>query len=396
MLTDHPAGSRWEAGLFEFADAAVGPRATEIDRTDQYPADIFRALADRGLLAVSLPAEFGGPDPDDPERPGGVRALAQATRVMAQYSSAVGLMLLLSRLPAAPVLVGGTAEQRRELLVPLGTGDTRGAFCMSEPQAGSDVLGLTTTAVPAGSGWRLSGRKAWVSGLAEADWYVVVATVTDPALRSPGGLRAFVVPKDTPGVRISALHQRNAVRGISLGDLHLDGVLLPDRALLPGITGIGPLLRALATMRPVVASRGVGLAQGALQLAVEHARQRQIAGGALVDQQGMLWQLARAAADVEAAALLVERAAELVDLGRTGPDDAGRLAIAKLSATECAVRVSGLATQVFGAAGLVSGHPAERMYRDARSLTVVEGTTEMQLSIIGRSLAARDLWWRPE
>lgn len=395
MLTDDPAGTRWEAELFEFADAAVGPRAAEIDRTDRYPDDIFGALAERGLLALSLPAELGGPRPDAEDRPGGVRALALATRVMAQYSSAVGLMLLLSRLPAAPVLVGGTAEQRRELLVPLGAGHTRGAFCMSEPQAGSDVLGLATTAVPTGSGWRLTGHKAWVSGVAEADWYVVVATVTDPASRRPDGLRAFVVPKDTPGVTISALHQRNAVRGVSLGDLDLDGALLPEQALLPGITGIGPLLRSLATMRPVVASRGIGLAQAALQLAVDHAQHRQLAGGALVDQQGMLWQLARAAADVEAATLLVERAAELVDLGRTGPESAGRLAIAKLSATECAVRVSGLATQVFGAAGLVSGHPAERMYRDARSLTVVEGTSEMQLSIIGRSLAGRDLWWRP-
>jgi alkylation response protein AidB-like acyl-CoA dehydrogenase len=148
-------------------------------------------------------------------------------------------------------------------------------------------------------------------------------------------------------------------------------------------------------MRPVVASRGLGLAQAALQLAVEYAESRRVGGEPLLGKQGVQWELARAAADIEAAELLVDRAARWVDQGRTGPESAGQLAIAKLHATECAVRVSALATQILGAAGSVAGHPAERMYRDARSLTVVEGTSEIQLGVIAAALAARRLWWRP-
>lgn len=396
MLTGSGAGgtpTRFEVDLHRLAGDVVAPRAAEIDREGQYPHDLHAAFADRGLLALSLPPELGGPDPE--RGPAGVRALTTATRVMAHYSSAAGLMLLLSRLPAAPVLIGGTAEQRRALLPALGRGRTRAAFAMSEPQAGSDVAGLATTAVPTSTGWRLTGRKSWISGAVEANWFVVVATVGDPVQRRTDALRAFVVPADAPGLQVSAVHQRNAVRGVSLGDLTLADVEVGPEALLAGIEGIGSLLRGLATMRPVVAARGLGLAQAALQLAVEHAERRTVGGTPLIRQQGIAWELARAAADVEAAGLLVDRAAELVDAGRTGAQAAGALAVAKLHATESAVRVSGLATQILGAAGTVAGHPAERMYRDARSLTVVEGTSEIQLGIIAQALADRRLWWRP-
>lgn len=391
---DHPGpDERFEVDLHRLAERVVAPRAAEIDREGKYPADLHAAFAEHGLLALTLPPELGGPDPQ--QEPAGLRALTTATRVMAQYSSAAGLMLLLSRLPAAPVLLGGTAEQRRALLPALGRGQTRAAFAMSEPQAGSDVAGLSTTAVRTSTGWRLTGRKSWISGAVEAHWVVVVATIGDPGQRRTDALRAFVVPADSPGLRVSTVHERNAVRGISLGDITLADVEVGSDALLAGIDGIGPLLRCLATMRPVVAARGLGLAQAALQGAVEYAERRTVGGTPLIRRQGIAWELARAAADVEAARLLVDRAADLVDAGRSGAQAAGALAVAKLHATECAVRVSGLATQILGATGTVAGHPAERMYRDARSLTVVEGTSEIQLGIIAGALAQRQLWWRP-
>lgn len=397
MLNPYPdqpgPDERFEVDLHRLAERVVAPRAAEIDREGKYPADLHAAFAEHGLLALTLPPELGGPDPQ--QEPAGLRALTTATRIMAQYSSAAGLMLLLSRLPAAPVLLGGTAEQRRALLPALGRGQTRAAFAMSEPQAGSDVAGLSTTAVRTSTGWRLTGRKSWISGAVEAHWVVVVATVGDPGQRRTDALRAFVVPADSPGLRVSTVHERNAVRGISLGDITLADVEVGSDALLAGIDGIGPLLRCLATMRPVVAARGLGLAQAALQGAVEYAERRTVGGTPLIGRQGIAWELARAAADVEAARLLVDRAADLVDAGRSGAQAAGALAVAKLHATECAVRVSGLATQILGATGTVAGHPAERMYRDARSLTVVEGTSEIQLGIIAGALAQRQLWWRP-
>lgn len=378
--------------LHALAVEAVRPRANDIDTTGEYPRDLFDRFAAEGLLALTLPPELGGPAPGQPS---GVMALTRATEVMSQHSSAAGLMLLLSRLPAAPVLRGGTPDQRRDLMPPLGRGETRGAFCMSEPQAGSDVLGISTVAEADGDGWRLTGHKAWVSGAGEADWFVVVATTGVPGRRTGDALRAFVVHRDTAGVSVR-LHPRASVRGMSLGDVVLDGVRLDGAALLPGIAGIGPLLGSLATLRPVVAARGLGLAEGALMEAVRYAESRTVGGSPVARQQGMAWQLARAAADVEAARLLTYRAAELVDSGRSGPAFAGDLALAKLAATECAVRVSGLATQVFGAAGSVAGHVAERFYRDARNLTVVEGTTEIQLGIIARSLQDRHIWWEPK
>lgn len=393
MLTDAaPQWADFDSELHELGQRVVAQRATEIDRDGTYPVDVHRAFADNGLLALTLPVDLGGPGLT---RPGGVRALTAATRVMAQYSSVAGLMLLLSRLAAAPVLLGGTQAQQRALLPPLGRGETRAAFAMSEPQAGSDVAGLATTATPTRNGWRLNGFKSWISGVAEADWFVIIATIADPVERRADALRAFVVPAQTPGLRVSTVHERNAVRGVSLGDLTLDDVAIGPDAQLPGISGIGTLLRGLATMRPVVAARGLGLAQAALHLAVEYAESRLVGGTVLARQQGVQWELARAAADVQAASLLVERAAWLVDANRSGPEAAGALAVTKLHATECAVRVSGLATQILGAAGCVAGHPAERMYRDARSLTIVEGTSEIQLGIIATALSTRTLWWRP-
>ncbi|WP_203986681.1 acyl-CoA dehydrogenase family protein [Sphaerisporangium rufum] len=385
-----PEHAAFRARLHAIAADAVRPRAAAIDETGRYPVDVYDRFAAEGLFALTLPPELGGPRTG----PRGIVALTHATEVMAQYSSAAGLMLLLSRLPAAPLLAGGTPEQRRRLLVPLGAGRARGAFCMSEPQAGSDVLGIAARAEPDGGGWRLTGHKSWISGAAEADWYVVVATTADPADRRAGALRAFVVERDAPGVAVRS-HARSSVRGMSLGDLLLDGVPVPGGAALPGIDGLGPLLGALATMRPVVAARGLGLAEAALMAAVRYAGERRVNGTALIRQQGIRWELARAAADVEAARALTYQAAGLVAAGTAGPESAARLAVAKLHATECAVRVSGLATQIFGAAGAVAGHPAERMYRDARTLTVVEGTSEIQLDLIARGLERGHLWWGP-
>lgn len=389
MYKDDEDHSAWRAWLHALGGEAVGPRAGEIDATGYYPSDIHQRFAEEGLLALTLPPRLGGPADGEPA---GVGALTLATEVMAQYSSAAGLMLLLSRLPAVPVLTGGTEEQQGALLPDLAAGRTRASFAMSEPHAGSDVVGISTIARQDGAHWLLSGHKAWISGAAEADWFVVIATIAGRDERRAGDLRAFVVPRDTPGVRVVE-HPRSSVRGMSLGDLLLDEARIPSASQLPGIIGIGSLLGALATMRPVVAARGLGLAQAALMLATEYAEARVVAGGPVASHEGVRWQLARAAISIEAARLLTHRAADLVDTGRSGPESAGQLAMAKLAATECAVEVSGLAVQLHGAAGSLPGHPVERLHRDARTLTIVEGTSEIQLGIVARALADRHVWW---
>ncbi len=364
----------------------LAPRAADIDATGEYPEDVYRALADRGLLALSLPVPLGG-------TPRGVSALTEVVVEAARHSTAAGLMLLLSRLPVAPVLLGGTPDQHEEFVRPHGQGRTRGAFAMSEPQAGSDLLGITARAERTGDTWRLDGCKAWISGGAEADWFVVVAREAGTPERSGSGIRAFIVDADAEGLRIVRRHERPGGRGVSLVDIELSGVELPESRRLPGIRGAGPLLGALATMRPIVSARGVGLASAAMTLAAERVRTRLVGGRPLAEQQGVQWQLAEVVVALEAAALLTERAATLVDDGRTGPDVAGRLAAAKLASSHVAVDAARLAAQLHGAEGCLAGHPAERMVRDARQLTVVEGTSEIQRTIIGRAVVEGHLRW---
>lgn len=367
----------------------VAPRAEEIDRSGAYPQDLFECFAGHGYLALSLPARLGGPGL-------GVRALTAATEEAAKHSSAAGLLLLLSRLPVAPLLAGGTEEQLLRWAAPLGRGECRGAYAMSEPQAGSDVLGIATRAERDGGGWRLTGTKAWVSGGSEADWYVVVATTAEPGERCPDALRAFVVDADADGLTVSREHERPGTRGVSLADLRLDAVAVSDDRRLPGINGIGPLLGALATMRPVVSARGLGLAAAALMLAVARIESRSVGGRPVAAQQGVQWQVADAAVQLEAARLLTYRAADLVDTRRSGREAAGLLAAAKLASSEIAVKAAALAAQLHGAEGCLAGHPADRLVRDARQLTIVEGTSEIQRGIIARAVLDRSLWWETE
>lgn len=362
---------------------AVAPRAAEIDRTAAYPTDIYERFRDEGFLSLSLPVELGGSGL-------GVRALTMVTEEASKFSSVAGLILLLSRLPAAPILIGGTPDQQRRYLVPLGRGESRGALGMSEPRAGSDVLGQHARAEKVTSGWRIAARKAWISGADEADWFVVTATEEG---RRPGrGMRAFVVDADLPGVEIIARHDRPGSRGMSLCDVNFD-VTVPDDQVLPGVQGVAGILGALATMRPVVSARGTGLAAAALMLAVERIEGRTAGGQPLSDRQGLQWQVAEVATRLEAARLLMWRAAELVDSGRSGPDVAGQLAMAKLSSSEVAVQAAALAAQLHGAEGTLSGTSVDRLVRDARLLTIIEGTSEIQRTIIARSIIDRSLWW---
>lgn len=364
----------------------IAPRAAEIDASGSYPEDLHRAFADLGLLALSLPVHLGGV-------PNGVTALTGAVVEAARHSSAAGLMLLLSRLPVAPILIGGTPEQAEEWVRPHGQGQTRGAFAMSEPQAGSDVLGIAAVAERDGDTWRIDGRKAWISGGAEADWFVVVARESGTPARSGSGIRAFIVDAAAAGLSIVARHERPGGRGVSLVDIDLSGVEVSESRRLPDISGAGPLLGALASLRPIVSARGVGLASAAMELAVERVRTRMVGGRPLADQQGIQWQLADVAVALESASLLTARAASLVDAGRTGPEVAGRLAAAKLASSHVAVDAARLVAQLHGAEGCLAGHPAERLVRDARQLTVVEGTSEIQRNIIGRSVVDGHLRW---
>ncbi len=373
------------------AQEQVKPRARDIDTTGEYPADLFEAFRQADLLGLCLPPELGGSG-------AGILGLTIAIEEVAKYSNTAALMLLLTRLPTGPVLIAGSDEQKRRYLPGIATGELRAAFGLSEPQAGSDVAGMRTRAVPDTTpghegGWVLTGTKCWMSGVREADWYTVFAKTGDPTRRDHASITAFIVERTWDGVSVGRTDAKMGVRGVDTGELVLDEVRVPAENVIGEVGGFRLAMLGLNAMRPIVAARGLGLAEGALMYATEYVKEREAFGHTIADFQGIQWEIAKVAVDIEAARLLTYRAAWLADQGKFGREHVPFLSMAKYHATELAVRASGLAVQLLGAAGYMADHPTEQWYRDARQLTIVEGTSQVQLGLIARGVLGHDLWW---
>jgi len=367
----------------------VRPRARQIDLSGEYPVDIFEAFRDAGLLGLCLPTELGGSG-------AGILGLTIAIEEVAKYSNAAALMLLLTRLPTGPVLIAGSDEQQRRYLPGIADGSLRAAFGLSEPQAGSDVMGMRTRATPdpgVDGGWIVTGTKCWMSGVCEADWYTIFAKTSDPSSRAHDSVSAFIVERSWEGVSVGRTDHKMGVKGVDTGELVLDGVRVPPENVIGEIGGFRLAMLGLNSMRPIVAARGIGLAEGALMYATDYVKQRAAFGRTIADFQGIQWEIARCAVDIEAARLLTYRAASLADAGKFGKEHVAYLSMAKYHATELAVRASGLAVQLLGAAGYMEDHPTEQWYRDAKQLTIVEGTSQVQLGLIARGVLDGDLWW---
>ena len=369
----------------------VKPRARAIDSTGEYPTDLFEAFRDADLLGLCLPTELGGSG-------AGILGLTIAIEEVAKYSNAAALMLLLTRLPIGPVLIAGNDDQKQRYLPGIATGDLRAGFGLSEAVAGSDVAGIRTRAVPdTGSGrggdWVLTGTKCWMSGVVEADWYTVFAKTGDPSSRAHDAITAFIVERGWDGVSVGRTDAKMGVRGVHTGELVLEGVRVPAENVIGEVGGFRLAMLGLNAMRPIVAARGIGLAEGALMYATEYVKERQAFGHTIADFQGIQWEIAKVAVDIEAARLLTYRSAWLADQGKFTKEYVPYLSMAKYHATELAVRASGLAVQLLGAAGYMEDHPTELWYRDAKQLTIVEGTSQVQLGLIARGVLGHDLWW---
>ncbi len=257
---------------------------------------------------------------------------------------------------------------------------------------------MRTVAVPDTSaanrdGWVLTGTKCWMSGVREADWYTVFAKTGDPASRSHDSITAFIVERGFPGVSVGRIDKKMGVHGVDTGELVLNEVHVPADNVIGEVGGFRLAMLGLNAMRPVVAARGIGLAEGALMYATEYVSAREAFGGVIADLQGIQWEIAKVAVDIEAARLLTYRAACLADQGKFTKEYVPFLSMAKYYATELAVRASGVALQLLGAAGYMEDHPTELWYRDAKQLTIVEGTSQVQLGLIARGVLAHDLWW---
>ena len=375
-----------QATVRKLAQERVAPRAREIDESEQYPDDLFALFVDAGLTGLCVPEEYGGSG-------AGILGLTIAIEEVAKYSNAAALMLLLTRLPTGPVMIAGTHEQNQRYVRPVATGEVRAAFGLSEPQAGSDVMGMRTRAVLDGDDWVLTGTKCWMSGVRQADWYCVFAKSGAVDSRAHDSVSAFIVERSWPGVDVGRVDRKMGVKGVDTGELVLDGVRVPAENVIGEIGGFRLAMLGLNSMRPIVAARGIGLAEGALMYAVEYVKQREAFGQTIADFQGIQWKIAELAAEIEAARLLTYRAAWMADRSMFTKEYVPFLSMAKYYATELAVKVSGEALQMLGAAGYMEDHPTELYYRDAKQLTIVEGTTQVQLGLIARGVLDHDLWW---
>ncbi len=369
------------------AREVVAPRAREIDRSGQYPAEVFEALRSADLLGLCIPEEYGGSG-------AGITGLVLAIEEVTKYSNVIGLMLLLTRLPTGPIMIAGTEEQKRRYLPGIARGETRASFCLSEPGAGSDVAGMTTRVEEdpeVEGGFLLSGTKCWISGAMQADWFVVFAKRGSPSERSHRDIGAYLVEADQAGVSRPRVDHKMGVKGIDTADVVFDHVKISPDQVIPGDFRL--IMQSLNAMRPVVAARGLGLAEGALMYATRYVKERPAFGATIADLQGIQWEIAKMATEIEAARLLTYRAAWRADQGHYLKADVPELSMSKYYASEVAVKASGLAVQLLGAAGYMEDHPTELFYRDARQLTIVEGTSQVQLGLIGRGVIAEDLWW---
>jgi alkylation response protein AidB-like acyl-CoA dehydrogenase len=361
-----------------FARDVVEPRADEIDRTAAYPQDVFDAMRKADLHGLCIPEAYGGSG-------GGMVALCLAIQAVARHCSSSGLLLLLSRLAAGPLLVSDNEPMKQRYLPDLAAGAIRGSFCLTEPSGGSDALHMRTTADDDGDGYRLNGVKCYISGATEADFFVVWALVDDGhGDREPA---AFIVERDAPGAAIGSIDDKMGVRGVPTAEVVFqDCHVAESQRLSARGRGTAHLMQSLNSARPGVAARGVGLAEGVLTHAVAHAERRVAFGTTLIDQPVIQQMLADVAMHVEAASHLVRHAAELVDGGQVDKQTAAAMAMAKCFATDTAVKAASECLQVLGAAGYMRGHPVERLYRDAKQLQIVEGTNQIQRLIVARGI----------
>ncbi|HEX7165649.1 MAG TPA: acyl-CoA dehydrogenase family protein [Acidimicrobiales bacterium] len=377
-----------QATCRRIAQDKVRPRAREIDETGEYPQDLFEVFRDAGLLALCIPSDQGGAG-------AGILGLTIAIEEVAKYSNTAALMLLLTRLPTGPVMIAGSDEQKQKYLPGIADGSLRAGFGLSEPQAGSDVMGMRTKATPDGDGgWILNGTKCWMSGVVQADWYTVFAkTSEDVTERRHDSITAFIVERGWDGVEVGITDRKMGVRGVDTGELLLHDVRVPGDNVIGEVGGFRLAMLGLNSMRPIVAARGIGLAEGALMYATEYVQQREAFRQTIADFQGVQWEIAKIATEIEAARLLTYRAAWMADQGKYGKEWVPYLSMAKYYATELAVKASNVALQLLGAAGYMKDHLTELYYRDAKQLTIVEGTSQVQLGLIARGVLDRDLWW---
>ncbi|MDQ0214177.1 alkylation response protein AidB-like acyl-CoA dehydrogenase [Oikeobacillus pervagus] len=359
----------------DFAQTEIAPFVESMEE-GEFPREIIKKMAELGLMGITIPEEYGGSNMD-------FTSYIIAINELSKVSATVGVILSVhTSVGTNPILYFGNEEQKRKYVPKLAAGEYLGAFCLTEPSAGSDAASLKTRAVKQGDQYIINGSKVFITNGGEADTYVVFAS-TNPEAGSKG-ISAFIVEKGTPGLIIGKDEDKMGLHGSRTVQLTFEDMVVPAENLL-GEEGQGFKI-AMANLdvgRIGIASQSLGIAEAALEAATEYAKERVQFGKPIAAQQGVGFKLADMATGVEAAKLLVYRAANLRALGLPCGKEAS---MAKLYASRTAVEVTTEAIQVFGGYGYTKDYPVERYFRDAKVTEIYEGTSEIQRIVISKQL----------
>ncbi|HEY2400638.1 MAG TPA: acyl-CoA dehydrogenase family protein [Steroidobacteraceae bacterium] len=360
----------------------VAPRADEIDRTAEYPQDMFDLLKGLGLFALPFPPEYGGT--------GDMLAACVAVEELGRVCYNTGYLLVVQWVAFGALLAAGTEEQKARFLPGLAAGELRGAFSTTEAQSGSDVSGIKTRATAVAGGYRLTGAKIWCTNAGMADFVLVGAKIA--AADGRDSVNLFIVEKGTAGFSVGRKEEKMGARGVPSCPLFFDDAFIPESNRMGPQDGSGfkRVMEAFNTSRPIMAARAVGIAQGAIDHASEFIRNRKAFGHTLSDFQGLRWMIADMVMQTEAARQLTYKTASLVNAGVTGQQLAQFAAMAKCFASDVAMKVATDAVQLFGAAGVSAEYSINRYFRDAKVVQIIEGTNQIQRNIIANVVLGRE------
>ncbi|CAN7502419.1 acyl-CoA dehydrogenase family protein [Variovorax paradoxus] len=361
----------------DFSQAELWPNAPKWDREHSFPKEAHQGLAALGAYGICVPEEHGGAGLD-------YLTLALVLEEIAAGDGGTSTAISVTNCPVNAILMRyGNAQQKKQWLEPLAQGRMLGAFCLTEPQAGSDASSLRTTARKDGDGYVIDGVKQFITSGKNGQVAIVIA-VTDKGA-GKRGMSAFIVPTDAPGYSVARLEDKLGQHSSDTAQINFDGCRIPVENLI-GAEGEGYkiALGALEGGRIGIAAQSVGMARSAFDVALAYAKERQAFGGAIFDQQAVGFRLAECATQLEAARQLIWHAASLRDAGRPCLKEA---AMAKLFASEMAERVCSAAIQTLGGYGYVNDFPLERIYRDVRVCQIYEGTSDIQKLLIQRAMA---------
>jgi len=369
----------FRAVVRQFAEDKIAPRAAEVDRTATYSWENFADCRAMELPALGIPAEYGG---------SGADSTTQAIMVeeLARVCASTALTILISRLATIPILNWGSEDLRRRYVTRIASGESQGSYCLSEPEAGSDVASMKARAVRDGDSYVLSGMKSWITNAGISDIYIVFAK-TDPEAGNRG-VSCFVVEREF-GLNFGKLEDKMGVRGSPTGEVLLEGARVPvENRIGEEGQGFSIAMATLARSRPTIGAQAVGIAQGAIDEAAAYIKGRHQFGRPIADLQGVQFMLADMAMKTEAARGLVYRATALIDERDPRHELAKVGAMAKCFASDTAMEVTTNGIQLLGGYGYVKDFPMERYFRDAKVTQIYEGTNQVQRVVIARRLLA--------